>query len=79
MKIAIQKHLAVIMINMPSSKEGFADGLRYTKPLCRLLHTLRVRYALDMIYTYSGEILIAVRLMACHIQIIVSCECAVLV
>ncbi len=27
---------------------------------CRLLHTLRVRYTLDMIYTYSGNILIAV-------------------
>ena len=26
----------------------------------RILHTLRVRYALDMIYTYSGGILIAV-------------------
>ena len=25
------------------------------------LHTLRVRYELDMIYTYSGNILIAVR------------------
>ena len=28
--------------------------------LRRLLHTLRVRYTLDMIYTYSGNILIAV-------------------
>jgi len=28
--------------------------------LCSILHTLRVRYALDMIYTYSGGILIAV-------------------
>lgn len=27
----------------------------------RILHTLRVRYTLDMIYTYSGNILIAVR------------------
>ena len=27
---------------------------------CRILHTLRVRYTLDMIYTYSGNILIAV-------------------
>lgn len=27
----------------------------------RILQTLRVRYALDMIYTYSGNILIAVR------------------
>lgn len=26
----------------------------------RILHTLRVRYTLDMIYTYSGNILIAV-------------------
>ena len=30
---------------------------------CRILHTLRVRYALDMIYTYSGGILIAVGLL----------------
>lgn len=29
-------------------------------PLCSILHTLRVRYALDSIYTYSGNILIAV-------------------
>ena len=29
----------------------------------RILHTLRVRYTLDMIYTYSGNILIAVRLV----------------
>ncbi len=28
--------------------------------LNRILHTLRVRYTLDMIYTYSGNILIAV-------------------
>ena len=27
---------------------------------CSILHTLRVRYTLDMIYTYSGNILIAV-------------------
>lgn len=27
---------------------------------CSILHTLRVRYELDMIYTYSGQILIAV-------------------
>ena len=27
----------------------------------RILQTLRVRYTLDMIYTYSGNILIAVR------------------
>lgn len=27
---------------------------------CSILHTLRVRYELDMIYTYSGKILIAV-------------------
>ena len=26
----------------------------------RILHTLQVRYTLDMIYTYSGNILIAV-------------------
>lgn len=26
----------------------------------RILHTLRVRYGLDSIYTYSGNILIAV-------------------
>jgi len=29
-------------------------------PLPSILHTLRVRYELDMIYTYSGNILIAV-------------------
>jgi hypothetical protein len=29
---------------------------------CRILQTLRVRYGLDLIYTYSGNILIAVRL-----------------
>jgi len=28
---------------------------------CRILHTLSVRYGLDMIYTYSSNILIAVR------------------
>ena len=28
---------------------------------CRILQTLRVRYTLDLIYTYSGNILIAVR------------------
>ena len=35
---------------------------RFGKRSClrRLLHTLRVRYTLDMIYTYSGNILIAV-------------------
>ena len=30
---------------------------------CSILHTLRVRYTLDMIYTYSGNILIAVCFM----------------
>lgn len=30
-----------------------------------ILHTLRVRYELDMIYTYSGNILIAVSLCVC--------------
>ena len=29
--------------------------------LRRILHTLSVRYGLDMIYTYSSNILIAVR------------------
>ena len=57
------------MISIPSFVEVSADGLRYTKSLCRLLHTLRVRYALDMIYTYSGEILIAVRLMSCPFKL----------
>lgn len=34
-------------------------------PSCmsRILHTLRVRYTLDMIYTYSGNILIAVGIL----------------
>jgi hypothetical protein len=29
--------------------------------VCSILQTLRVRYGLDMIYTYSSNILIAVR------------------
>lgn len=31
-----------------------------TLAACRILQTLRVRYTLDLIYTYSGNILIAV-------------------
>jgi myosin-5 len=27
--------------------------------MCRILHTLRVRYGMDAIYTFSGSILIA--------------------
>lgn len=35
----------------------------------RILHTLRVRYTLDMIYTYSGNILIAVWSFAARLAI----------
>ncbi len=45
-------------------EQNCQGGLVSWSPLfyCRILHTLRVRYALDMIYTYSGGILIAVSL-----------------
>ena len=33
--------------------------------LCSILQTLRVRYGLDMIYTYSSNILIAVSRLPC--------------
>ena len=33
--------------------------------VCSILQTLRVRYGLDMIYTYSSNILIAVRSTSC--------------
>ena len=47
---------------LPVAKARLCPTGRKFILLRRLLHTLRVRYTLDMIYTYSGNILIAVSL-----------------
>ena len=58
--LKLKVHLA---LGLALHDDRATRSLQVLKGACcmgRILQTLRVRYALDMIYTYSGNILIAV-------------------